>query len=51
LSIYQGVVTRAIVETIARHPRGYERLLRRRVRDPKRLHRARRIAVGLGLLK
>jgi hypothetical protein len=44
-------VTRAIVEEIARRPHGYERLLRRRVRDPDRLRRARRIAVELGMLR
>jgi hypothetical protein len=44
-------VTRAIVEEVARRPRGYERLLRHRVRDPDRLRRARKIAEGLGMLR
>jgi hypothetical protein len=44
-------VTRAIVEEIARRPRGYEKMLRRRVRDPDRLRRARKIAVELGMLR
>jgi hypothetical protein len=44
-------VSRAIVEEIARRPRGYERLLGHRLHDPDKLRRARRIAVKLGLLR
>jgi hypothetical protein len=44
-------VTRAIIDEIARRPRGFERMLKRRIRDRDRLRRARRIAVALGMLK
>jgi hypothetical protein len=44
-------VSRAIVEEVARRPRGYERLLGHRLHDADKLRRARRIAVKLGLMR